>query len=228
MSRLPTILLLCALLLSSAGLAFLAQPRGTRVQVGGNTFVVRLTEFDPPVQLGYKAPPLAKEHEELFGRKYRVMRLATDWSDTKSSEEGAQIAQLLHALPKRRTDEEYADLRKRLDSDPDYRRWYQDSVEYVVEVLWKEQGERYLFYVFSLGLTTQRTDPGQRLPYSPWVWFGGGWVPCPSHDMLGVTVIRKALPVDQLDLMRQVVKTGKVPDGDSGVKKQSASDQAEP
>ncbi len=67
--------------------AILLQDRWQWLEVDGQRFWVRLTEYDPPVQIGMQAPPLPWRHRRLLASVDKAL----DWTEL-SLEEARALA----------------------------------------------------------------------------------------------------------------------------------------
>jgi hypothetical protein len=164
------LLIAFSLLAFGISVLFLLQDRGQWVETDGHRFWVRLTEYDPPLQIGMEAPPVPWRHRRLLADVHKGMNWTKlSLSDAKllaAKEDVDQIEQKM---------EEWS---TKLAGNPDIVHWNQRTVEYAIEVEYEASPERYLLVCGQDGLHNQRSDWPHGVPCSVYIWDKPHWRNC--------------------------------------------------
>ncbi len=194
MTRRKIVLTVLSVLVFVALCAITQSARGQWVEVNGNRYWVRLTEFHPPVHVGMKAPPVPWRHKALL----RDVQKALNFIDLDVEE-----ARLLTDRPERIAEEIVA-WRERLKSSPESLTFFQCTVEYVIEVKVAQNPTRYLLVCGQNGLNAGPSDSPHGLPCSFWERHDGRWRSC-AKDPVPRQVARD-LPIAKIEELRQLVR----------------------
>ena len=158
---------------------YLVQDRGQWVETDGHRFWVRLTEYDPPLQIGMGAPPVPWRHRRLLADVHQGM----NW--TKLSVSDAKLFAAREDVDQ--IDQKMEEWRAKLASNPEIGRWNQTTVEYAIEVEHERGSERYLLVCGQNGHHNQRSDWPHGVSCSVYIWDKPHWRNCradPTRDLI--------------------------------------------
>lgn len=173
--------LLIGIALFGIGLAvaIVFRDHGQWVEVDGQRFWVRLTEYDPPVQIGMQAPPLSWRHRRLLGDVHKGMNWTQlSLADAKALAAKEDVAGI---------EQKIKQWREQLAANPSVVQWNQMTVEHAVEVRLNGSPNHYLLVCGQDGLHDRRSDWPQGVPCSVYIWDERHWRSCgadPIRDVI--------------------------------------------
>lgn len=155
------------------------QDHGQWLEVDGQRFWVRLTEYDPPVQIGMQAPPLPWRHRRLLASVDKAL----DWTEL-SLEEARALASVddIDNLA-----QELIKWKAKLAANPELITYNQKTIEYALEVRQKSNPRTYLLVCGAYGLNSGRSTWPHGVPCSVYVRDGKHWRACgrdPVKDVI--------------------------------------------